>query len=70
MLSLSLTTARRLVVVLDQRVNVYALETLEKLCTLETAANPKVQACDRGWLIFNSCVARQRNAERPTLERH
>ena len=32
----------RLVVVLDQRVNVYALETLEKLCTLETASNPKV----------------------------
>ncbi|CAL5219293.1 g1099 [Coccomyxa viridis] len=32
---------KRLVVVLDQRVNVYALETLEKLCTLETAANPK-----------------------------
>ena len=32
----------RLVVVLEQRVNVYALETLEKLCTLETASNPKV----------------------------
>lgn len=28
--------------VLDQRVNVYALETLEKLSTLQTAANPKV----------------------------
>jgi hypothetical protein len=32
----------RLIVVLDQRVIVYALETLEKLSTLETAANPKV----------------------------
>ncbi len=38
------TIACRLVIVLDQRVNVYALETLEKLCTLETAANPKVCA--------------------------
>ena len=35
--------ACRLVVILDQRVNIYALETLEKLCTLETAPNPKVQ---------------------------
>ena len=35
--------ACRLVVILDQRVNIYALETLEKLCTLETAPNHKVQ---------------------------
>lgn len=40
--NLMLPVMCRLVVILDQRVNVYALETLEKLCTLETAPNPKV----------------------------
>ena len=45
--------------ILDQRVNIYALETLEKLCTLETAPNPKVQPASmpcvhfsRVWLLF------------------
>jgi hypothetical protein len=42
--------ARRLIVVLDQRVNVYALETLEKLSTLETAANPKVRHSHGTWM--------------------
>lgn len=49
----------RLVVVLDQRVNVYALETLEKLCTLETAANPKVHASSMRLTAIIPCMARR-----------
>lgn len=37
---------RRLIAVLERRVYVHALETLELLGTLETAANPKVLGPD------------------------
>ena len=39
--------------ILNQRVNIYALETLEKLCTLETAPNPKVQHLP----AYHLCIA-------------